>query len=89
MLSIREEIRAIEDGRVAVADSALRHAPHTARDLLASDWNRPYERAVGCFPGGMHGDKYFPPVGRLDNSYGDRNLVCSCPPIDSYAEAAD
>ncbi len=89
MLSIREEIRAIEDGRVAVADSALRHAPHTARDLLASDWNRPYERAVGCFPGGVHGDKYFPPVGRLDNSYGDRNLVCSCPPIDSYAEAAD
>ena len=89
MLSIRDEIRAIEEGRVAVADSALRHAPHTARDLLASDWNRPYERAVGCFPGGVHGDKYFPPVGRLDNSYGDRNLVCSCPPIDTYAEAAD
>ncbi len=89
MLSIRDEIRAVEEGRVAVADSALRHAPHTARDLLATDWNRPYERAAGCFPGGMHGDKYFPPVGRLDNSYGDRNLVCSCPPIDTYAEAAD
>ena len=89
MLAIREEIRAVEEGRVAVADSALRHAPHTARDLLAADWTRPYARAVGCFPGGVQADKYFPPVGRLDNSYGDRNLVCSCPPIDSYAEAAD
>ncbi len=89
MLAIREEIRAVEEGRVAVADSALRHAPHTVRDLLAAEWTRPYDRAAGCFPGGPRGDKYFSPVGRLDNSYGDRNLVCSCPPVDTYAEAAD
>ena len=89
MLAIREEIRAVEEGRLPVADSPLRHAPHTMRDLAAGDWHRPYDRAAGCFPGGLRADKYFPPVGRLDNSYGDRNLVCSCPSIETYAEAAD
>ncbi|MGI4746653.1 MAG: aminomethyl-transferring glycine dehydrogenase [Janthinobacterium lividum] len=89
MLAIREEIRAIEDGHVAVADSPLRHAPHTIRDVVRSDWNRAYDREAGCFPAGVAMDKYFPPVGRLDNSYGDRNLICSCPSPEAYAEAAD
>ena len=89
MLAIREEIRAVEEARIPVAGSPLRHAPHTLRDLAATDWHRPYDRATGCFPGGVRADKYFPPVGRLDNSYGDRNLVCSCPSVDTYAEAAD
>ncbi len=89
MLAIRAEIAAIEEGRVAAAASPLRHAPHTVRDLVADDWGRAYDRKAGCFPGGGTRDKYFPPVGRLDNSYGDRNLVCSCPPIESFADAAD
>jgi glycine dehydrogenase len=89
MLAIREEIRAIEDGHVSVADSPLRHAPHTIRDVVRSDWNRAYDREAGCFPAGVAMDKYFPPVGRLDNSYGDRNLICSCPSPEAYAEAAD
>ncbi|NPD66188.1 aminomethyl-transferring glycine dehydrogenase [Lichenicola cladoniae] len=89
MLAIREEIRAIEDGHVAVADSPLRHAPHTIRDVVRSEWNRAYDREAGCFPAGVAMDKYFPPVGRLDNSYGDRNLICSCPSPEAYAEAAD
>jgi len=89
MLAIREEIRAVEEKRVAVEQSPLRHAPHTVADLVSPDWNRGYERAAGCFPNGTTADKYFSPVGRLDNSYGDRNLVCSCPPLDDYAEAAE
>ena len=89
MLAIRAEIAAIEAGRVAAADSALRHAPHTVRDLVADEWGRAYDRKAGCFPGGATRDKYFPPVGRLDNGYGDRNLVCSCPPIESFADAAE
>jgi glycine dehydrogenase len=82
MVSIREEIRDIENGRYAAAESPLRRAPHTVRDLLDEGWNRPYTRTVGCLPAGGHGaDKYWPPVGRVDNVHGDRNLQCSCPPI--------
>ncbi len=89
MIAIRGEIAGIEHGRLAVADSPLRHAPHTLRDLLGADWHRPYARAQGCTPAGEGADKYWPPVGRIDNSYGDRNLVCSCPPLESYADAAE
>jgi glycine dehydrogenase len=90
MIAIRREIEDVMKGRFAVADSPLRHAPHTALDLAADPWTRPYSRAEGCFPGGLspkgssHTDKYWPPVSRIDNVYGDRNLVCSCPPMDSY-----
>ncbi|WP_331253048.1 aminomethyl-transferring glycine dehydrogenase [Acetobacter sicerae] len=85
MLTIREEIRQIENGKIAVEASALRHAPHTARDLAVTEWNRPYERAEGCFPAGVApATKYWPPVGRIDNAYGDRNLVCSCPELSAY-----
>jgi len=85
MIAIREEIRELEEGRYSLAESPLRLAPHTAGDLVSEQWTRPYTRRAGCFPGGAtHADKYWPPVGRVDNVYGDRNLMCSCPPIDDY-----
>jgi glycine dehydrogenase len=85
MIAIREEIRELEEGRYSLAESPLRLAPHTAGDLVTEEWTRPYTRRAGCFPGGAtHADKYWPPVGRVDNVYGDRNLMCSCPPIDDY-----
>jgi glycine dehydrogenase len=89
MLSIREEARAIEQGRIDRTNNPLKNAPHTVEDLVG-DWNRPYSREQACFPAGaFRVDKYWPPVNRVDNVYGDRNLVCSCPPLDSYAEAAE
>ena len=89
LLAIREEIAAVEKGEISAEDSPLRHAPHTVEDLVA-DWTRKYPREQGCFPpGSFREDKYWPPVGRVDNVYGDRNLVCTCPPVDSYAQAAE
>ncbi len=89
MLSIRDEIRAIETGEMDAVSNPLKHAPHTVEDLIA-DWVRPYPREQGCFPpGAFRVDKYWPPVGRVDNVYGDRNLVCICPPVESYADAAE
>ena len=89
MLAIREEARAIENGEVIHADSPLANAPHTVEDLVG-DWDRPYSREQGCFPpGAFRVDKYWPPVNRIDNAFGDRNLVCVCPPLDSYQEAAE
>jgi glycine dehydrogenase len=68
----------------------LRHAPHTVHDIADDNWTRAYSRAKGCFPDGVsRTDKYWSPVGRVDNVYGDRNLVCSCPPIEDYAQAAE
>ena len=81
MRCIRAEIREIEEQRMTVADSALRRAPHTLVDLTSEAWNRPYTRAAGCLPGGGSGaDKYWPPVGRVDQVHGDRHPVCCCPP---------
>ncbi|ROU03213.1 aminomethyl-transferring glycine dehydrogenase [Histidinibacterium lentulum] len=89
MLAIREEIRDIEEGRIDRADNPLKNAPHTMEDLVR-DWSRPYSREQGCFPpGAFRVDKYWPPVNRVDNAYGDRNLVCTCPPLSDYAEAAE
>ncbi|ETX29922.1 aminomethyl-transferring glycine dehydrogenase [Roseivivax isoporae] len=89
MLGIREEIRAIEDGTADGENNPLKHAPHTVEDLVG-DWDRPYSREQGCFPAGaFRVDKYWPPVNRVDNVYGDRNLVCTCPPMEDYAEAAE
>ncbi len=89
MLAIREEIRAIEDGHIDADNNPLKKAPHTTADLIA-DWDRPYSREEACFPvGAFRVDKYWPPVGRIDNAYGDRNLVCICPPLDEYLEAAE
>ena len=88
LLAIRAEIKAVEDGEISAEDSPLRHAPHTVEDLVA-DWTRKYPREQGCFPpGAFRVDKYWPPVGRVDNVFGDRNLVCTCPPVESYMEAA-
>ncbi len=90
MIAIRNEIAEIEAGRWKVEASPLRHAPHTVHDIADDAWARAYSRAEGCFPAGVsRTDKYWSPVGRVDNVYGDRNLVCSCPPIDDYAQAAE
>ena len=84
MIAIRKEIADVENGRFGIADSPLRHAPHTVYDLV-EDWTRLYPKAEGCFPGeSAKMDKYWCPVGRIDNVYGDRNLVCSCPPLEEY-----
>ena len=80
----------VAEGRIEAAQSPLRHAPHTVEDLVVDDWDRPYSRQQGCFPpGAFRVDKYWPPVGRVDNAYGDRNLVCTCPPVEDYAQAAE
>jgi glycine dehydrogenase len=90
MIAIRREIAEIEAGRLTVEASPLRHAPHTVHDIADDGWARAYSRIEGCFPSGTsRTDKYWCPVGRIDNVYGDRNLVCSCPPVSEYAEAAE
>jgi len=90
MIAIRNEIAEIERGRWKIEASPLRHAPHTVHDIADDAWARAYSRAEGCFPAGTsRTDKYWSPVGRVDNVYGDRNLVCSCPPIEDYAQAAE
>ena len=90
MIAIRKEIADVEGGRFKIEASPLRHAPHTVHDIADDDWKRAYTRAEGCFPAGTsRTDKYWCPVGRVDNVYGDRNLVCSCPPVSDYAEAAE
>ncbi len=89
MIAIRNEIREVETGRFAITDSPLRHAPHTVHDLADEEWNRKYTRAEGVFPQGVsRTDKYWSPVSRIDNVYGDRNLFCQCVPTDEYAQAA-
>jgi glycine dehydrogenase len=90
MIAIRREIAEIENGRWKVEASPLRHAPHTVHDIADDNWQRAYSRAEGCFPAGTsRSDKYWCPVGRVDNVHGDRNLVCSCPPVEDYAQAAE
>jgi glycine dehydrogenase len=90
MIAIRREIAEIESGRWKVEASPLRHAPHTVHDIADDNWQRAYSRAEGCFPAGTsRSDKYWCPVGRVDNVHGDRNLVCSCPPVEDYAQAAE
>jgi glycine dehydrogenase len=90
MIAIRREVAEIENGRWKVEASPLRHAPHTVHDIADDSWARAYSRAEGCFPAGTsRSDKYWSPVGRVDNVYGDRNLVCSCPPTEDYAQAAE
>jgi glycine dehydrogenase len=89
MILIRDEIRAIEEGRSDRTNNPLKHAPHTA-DLLLGEWDRPYAKPQAFTPlGGDPADKYWPPVARVDNVYGDRHVVCTCPPVEEYAEAAE
>nr|WP_269078441.1 aminomethyl-transferring glycine dehydrogenase [Demequina sediminicola] len=87
MLAIREEIATVESGDIAAEDSPLRHAPHTADAVVSDSWDRAYGREQAAFPvAALRQDKYFPPVSRIDNAYGDRNLMCECPPIEELAE---
>jgi glycine dehydrogenase len=89
MLAIREEARAIEEGRTDRKNNPLKNAPHTVEDLVG-EWDRPYSREAACFPAGaFRVDKYWPPVNRVDNVFGDRNLICSCPPMDMYVKAVE
>src|SRR5690348_15397436 len=84
MIAIRAEIRAVEAGRMDRKDNPLKHAPHTAAAVMATEWDRPYTREQAAFPAPwLRVHKYWPPVARVDNAYGDRNLVCACPPIDA------
>jgi glycine dehydrogenase len=90
MIAIRGEIRAVEEGRMPRDNNPLENAPHTAFDLTDEKWDRPYSRAQACFPvGSLQADKYWCPVNRIDNVYGDRNLLCSCPPIEELQQAAE
>ena len=90
MLAIREEIAEIEAGVVAHEDSALANAPHPPDLLVAPDWERSYSKERAFYPlPGTRDDKYWPPVARIDNVYGDRHLACACPPPEAYDEAAD
>ncbi len=89
MLSIRGEAQDIEDGKIDAENNPLKNAPHTVEDLVG-DWDRPYSREVACYPpGAFRVDKYWSPVNRVDNVYGDRNLVCTCPPMEDYLDAAE
>jgi glycine dehydrogenase len=89
MISIREEIAAVERGELDRQNNALKRAPHTA-DLLMGEWDRPYPKERAFFPAAwVAEDKYWPPVARVDNAYGDRHLVCACPPLEDYREAAE
>jgi glycine dehydrogenase len=90
MVSIREEIRRVETGEWDRADNPLKHAPHTMAAITADAWTHAYGRQTAAFPTEATRErKFWPHVGRVNNAAGDRNLVCACPPIDSYAEAAD
>ena len=85
MISIHGEIQQVVDGEVAEADSVVRQAPHTAAALVSDSWDRAYSRETAAFPlPSQRVDKYFPPIGRIDGAYGDRNLVCSCPPPEAF-----
>jgi glycine dehydrogenase len=88
MLAIREEIRMIESGEWTAEDNPLVAAPHTSQVVTADEWDHAYSRQVASYPlPYLNDNKFWPPVGRVNNSYGDRNLVCVCPPIEDYVEA--
>jgi glycine dehydrogenase len=90
MIRIRKEIAAVEEGRADPKDNVLTNAPHTHDLLLEEAWSKPYSKQEAFFPlAFLREDKYWPPVGRIDNVHGDRHLVCSCPPMEAYQEAAE
>ncbi len=90
MIAIRREIADIAEGKLDRADNPLKHAPHTAQVIARDAWPHAYSRETAAFPlPFVAAAKYWPPVGRVDNAYGDRNLVCTCAPLESYAAAAD
>jgi glycine dehydrogenase len=88
MIAIRGEIAQVERGERDRDDNVLRNAPHTAATLMADEWHHDYTRREAAYPlESLKDGKYWPPVARVDNAYGDRNLVCSCLPIEAYAES--
>jgi glycine dehydrogenase len=90
MIQIRDEIRAIEDGRLDRDDNPLKHAPHTATMVAGSEWTHAYPRELAAFPlPVLKLQKYWPPVARVDNVYGDKNVMCACIPVDAYKEGAE
>ena len=89
MIAIRAEIALVADGTLDRTDNPLRNAPHTASEITADTWRHAYSRNQAAFPAGAADAKYWPPVKRVDNAYGDRNLVCTCAPLSAYAEAAE
>jgi glycine dehydrogenase len=87
MISIRKEIKEIEDGKFDKADNVLKNSPHTSKLVVSDSWTKPYSREKAAFPlNWVRDNKFWPSVGRVDNAYGDRNLICSCAPIEAYAE---
>lgn len=90
MIQIRDEIRAIEEGKLDREDNPLKNAPHTASVVSASEWTRSYPRELAAFPlASLKQNKYWPPVARVDNVYGDKNVFCACIPVDAYKEEAE
>ncbi|HLU12983.1 MAG TPA: glycine dehydrogenase (aminomethyl-transferring), partial [Arenimonas sp.] len=90
MIQIREEIRAIEEGKLDREDNPLKNAPHTAQAVSTSEWTHAYPRELAVFPlASLRQQKYWPPVARVDNVYGDKNVFCACIPVDAYREAAE
>ena len=88
MISIREEIREIETGKADRKDNDLKNSPHTMAQVTANEWSHSYSRERAAFPAQWSRDfKFWPSVGRVESAYGDRNLVCSCPPTDAYADS--
>jgi glycine dehydrogenase len=87
LLAIRAEIRAVEEGRADKVDNVLKNAPHTLKVLMSDVWTHTYSREQAAFPAAwLRESKFWPFVGRIDNPYGDRNLICICPPIEALAE---
>ena len=87
LLSIRNEIRNIEEGKIGKTDNPLKNAPHTQHEIAATEWNHVYSRMEAAFPlDYVKENKFWPSVKRVNNTYGDRNLVCTCEPVSSYAE---
>jgi glycine dehydrogenase len=86
MVAIRTEIERVANGEWPADDNPLHNAPHTATDVATDDWKRPYSRDLAAFPvAALQHTKYWPPVGRIDGAYGDRNVMCNCPPIEAYS----
>ncbi len=90
MISIRNEIKEILDGKADAQDNVLKNAPHTAQEALSETWNHPYTRYKAVYPVmELRQRKFWPSVGRINNSYGDRNIMCTCPPVEDYEEVSD
>jgi glycine dehydrogenase len=87
LIAIRGEIQAVIDGKADPRDNVLKNAPHTAEDIAADDWSHPYSREQAAYPlPFVRANKVWPAVSRIDNPYGDRNLICACPPVEAFAE---